>query len=70
MAAGGLAAGAALEVIGGREDHQVAFEVVVFGFELRRGLVRVHPSILSFLPFLRANGVRKARRESIARIEE
>jgi hypothetical protein len=50
MAAAGLAAGAALEVIGRREDHQLSFEVVVFGFKSRRcgGAFAVHPSILSF----------------------
>jgi hypothetical protein len=47
MAAVGLAAGAALEVIGRRENHQLAFEVIVFGFKSGRWFDPIHSSILS-----------------------
>ena len=72
MAAGGFAAGAPLEVIGGREDHQISLEVVVFGFESRRrgGLVAVHSFIVSSFPFSCVGPVRNVRREPIVRIGE
>jgi hypothetical protein len=50
VAAAGFAAGAALEVVSRLENHQVAFDVIVFGFFPGRcgGLVCIHSFILSF----------------------
>jgi hypothetical protein len=51
VAAAGVAAGTALEVIGRGEDQVGAFEVVVSGFErgwLRfDGRIAIHPSIFA-----------------------
>ena len=67
MTAAGFAAGAALQVVGGREHHQVSFEVIVFGFKSRScgGMFAVHSYILSFLRLSCVRWVRQVRWDSI-----
>jgi len=70
MAAAGVAAGAALEVIGRGEDKVRPFEVVVLRFECGRrlgcgrGRIPIHASILS-----RAAGACGRQPEAMGKIE-